>query len=136
MKPPTKRLAQAESIAEVAALVDEAIALAKTARKEQDLELLRHAVETRRRLERRGGQLLGKRAHVDIDKDQAARWREAADPTDAVFEASLRRSLARQAVGASASNCWRIRMRLTPWFLDRDGTLTRVLTAVDSSAAE
>ncbi len=134
MSPFIKHIDRADSVAEVKTLIDEAVALAKTARRKEDLRLLRHAVEMQRRAERRGGQLLGKRSHPNVDKHQVARWRAAAETSDEVFEAALKRTIARQSIGVSSGTNWRIKMRLSDWFLDDAGFPTRVLTAVDVPA--
>lgn len=119
-------------------MVDEAIALGKEARRTDDLGLVRHALELRRRGERRGGQLLalGKPSHPDLGEHQEARWRAAAETSDEVFEASLKRLLARQVVGAHPGGSPPgIKMHISKWSRDDLGILSRTIEAADPVSA-
>jgi hypothetical protein len=136
MDPFIKRLARANSLAECRSLVDEAVALAKTARKGEDLRLLRYAVEMRRRAERSGGQFLSKRSDSNLGKHTAARWRSFAAMSDKDFETVLTRALKRVTILQSGTTSGNIEMRVSGWFRDEWGYPTRIITAVDASAVE
>ena len=137
MKTLAKRLQEARTVAEIEAVHAEAIALAARAREQQDLRLLRHAVEIKRRAGRRGGALLaagldsdfGAR-HKQLSKQLSTTWRALAAMSDDQFEANLKSVLRRQSIVVSAL-CSGIKMTLAPWFIDELGFPTRIVTAVE-----
>jgi hypothetical protein len=133
MKLFSNRLAQANDIAAVKALIAEAAALAREARQASDLRLLRMAVEHDRRAARRGGELLGDGGHHPAISDStAARWRLLAKMTDEIFERHLCNVIRRQAIRPTSLS---VQTLVSAWAPDERGFPTRTIATVEADAA-
>jgi len=125
-------LKTARTVSNVVAAIDAANLLADEFRKDDDLRLLRHAVEMRWRLERRGGELLKCSDSSGLGDSTAARWRKLAAMTEDEFDSRITAALARTVI-AARGYCHSTAMVLSPWKKDRFGNSFRTLTAVEKS---
>lgn len=128
------RVAACSTVAEVKALLAEATETRKTARKTDDVDRLRGAVELRARAERRGGEIAPRMRPPDLSKAQARRWRALADMNPAAFEAYIRRCAGQAAVECHGGvACASIKMIVSPWHVGADGTRTRCAVRADDA---
>jgi len=121
------RAKTARTLAEVEAVIKEAIALRSAALEAGDLRLMRHSVEVRWHAERLGGRLL---SDSDNGKNTApaTRWRTLAAMSEDEFAAKLKCSLSRQRI-APRNSGYGTKMKLSGWRKDENGFPTRILTA-------
>jgi hypothetical protein len=136
----TKRLAKADnSVAEIKALVDAAIALAREAAAAEDYSLLNDAIAAAHAGERKGGQLLLSQAAPERGVD-GKRWRRRARLNDERFALALRRAQRwwRSRVGSSAPKAVPTREHVAPqartvvsdWRVDELGHPTRFVVGI------
>jgi hypothetical protein len=123
-----------ESIADVMAAVEEAVAALRETRRVGDLATASSVFAVKRRLERLGGQLLmsGQPPPPELSRHRSGRWREFAKMSPEGFEQSLCRAVERQA--AERGSCDGIRMCRSPWQRDEHGNQTRFIYAADPTA--
>jgi hypothetical protein len=116
-----------KTIAEVKAVIREAVAAMARARRAGDLDALRRAAERKRRAERRGGQLLG-RDHPEVNRHVAGRWRCYAQMPPDVFEKKLAYCVKRQQIGKPDSG---VKTVISEWTADELGFPTRTVRTAD-----
>ena len=122
-------LKTARTIAEIQSAIGLANESIAKARQDDDLRSLRFFFELKMRLERRGGELLGKWDSSGLGENTVKRWGKLAAMNPDVFSTHLNSAVLKQTI-AHPGGC-RIAMKLSAWRPDEFGNPTRFLTAVD-----
>ena len=130
------RLPKLRTVGDVAGFLDEVGALIRNGRDVDDIVQVRRGAELKMRAERLGGALIGKSPRPDLGKVILARWRTLAGMSDKAFETAVTEALRRQTTTVHSGGAfWAIRMHVTPWATEADGTRSRKIFAVDSDDA-